>query len=268
MSIIWIICGAGRGVGKTTLALRLCEVLPNSVYVKCGHGKPKPGKHCNFYQKIADLEAFIEAPENSFNHIVIESNAFVKLDKGDIVIFIDGITGETNFRKDRVQLRSAADIKICRDANLPYWNKILSDKIGSGRICDNVCNLLLTQKRYLFGSNPTVRSKVWFECAGIHIFGSGLAMLLENVDILGTLRGAAKASNMSYRYAWNLIRMAESHFGKVLIYRHSGGRSGGSSELSSDGLHILGIFKKLNEQVAAFTDMKFAELYTGGKAGV
>lgn len=262
MSIIWTICGAGRGVGKTTLALHLCKVLSDNVYVKSGHGKIKFHKHCNFYSKVADLETYIEATENSFKHIVVESNAFAKLDKSDIVIFIDGITGKTNFRKDREQLRAVADINICRDVNVTSWNKVLSDKIGSRRICETVCDLLLAQKHYLFGSKPTVRSKVWFESAGAHIFGRGLAVLFENIALLGSLQSAAKASNMSYRYAWNLIRMAENHFGKVLIHCHVGGQLGGSSELSSDGLHILKVFKQLNEQVSVFADKKFAELYT------
>jgi hypothetical protein len=188
MSLIWIICGAGRRVGKTTLALQLCKVLSDSVYVKCGHGKPKSHKPCNFYSKEADLEAFIERSENSCKHIIVESNAFAASGRGDIVIFIDGITGETNFRKDREQLRSMADINICMNVNVTSWNKALSDKIGSRRICDDVCHLLLEQKHYLFGSTPTVRSKIWFESDGTHVFGSGLALLLENVHRLGTLQ--------------------------------------------------------------------------------
>ena len=68
---------------------------------------------------------------------------------------------------------------------------------------------------------------------------------------------------MSYRYAWNLINMAERHLGKVLINRHPGGKFGGGSTLSYDGLHLLDVFRKLNDEVAAFTDEKFAELYTG-----
>jgi len=123
----------------------------------------------------------------------------------------------------------------------------------------------MSGKSEIFSSIPKVRSKVWLESAGAHIFGGGLAVLLENIKTLGSLQSAAKASNMSYRYAWDLIRTAENHFGKVFIHCHSGGRSGGSSELSSDGLHFLGIFKQLNEQVAVFTNKKFAELYTREK---
>ena len=145
--------------------------------------------------------------------------------------------------------------------------KALSVKIGSRAIRDAACDLLLEQKRYLFGSKPTVRSKVWFEAAGAHIFGSGLAGLLENVDRSGTLQDAARASNMSYRYAWKLIRMAENHFGRVLISRHAGGQYGGSSKLSPDGSHMLNVFKQLNEKVAVFADKKFAELYAEKPAG-
>jgi molybdate transport system regulatory protein len=268
MSLIWIICGAGRGVGKTTVALQLCKVLPDSVYVKCGHGKAKSDKPGKFFNNLTDLYSFIDTGKGSKKHIVIESNAMAKSAHGDIVIFIDGVAGKTNFRSDREQLRSAADIQICHDATLSSWKKILSAKISSKSICDAVCDLLLVQKRYLFGSRPTVRSKVWFEAAGAHIFGSGLAGLLENVEHFGTLQDAAKASNMSYRYAWNLVRMAEQHFGRVLIDRHAGGQCGGGSKLSPDGLRMLEVFKKLNEQVAVFTDKKFTELYAGEKANV
>jgi molybdate transport repressor ModE-like protein len=52
----------------------------------------------------------------------------------------------------------------------------------------------------------------------------------------GYVTDAAKTSDMSYRYAWNLIRMAEHHFGKVLIERHAGSQSGGSSTLSAEGM--------------------------------
>ena len=268
MSLIWIICGAGRGVGKTTLAGKLCEALPGSVYAKCGRSKAKAGKPGKFFSNLADLESFIEAKSNSNKHLIIESNTLATSCRGDITIFIDGVEGKTHFRRDIERLRAAADIRICRDTPLADWKKQLSIKLSSKAIREAVCDLLLAQKRYLFGSEPTVRSKIWFEATGAHIFGSGLARLLENVNRLGTLRDAAKSSKMSYRYAWNLIHMAEHHFGKILINRHAGGQCGGSSKLSSDGLHMLDVFKQLNEQVAVFTDKKFAELYAREKSNV
>lgn len=268
MSLVWVICGAGRGVGKTTLALQLCEALPDSVYAKCGRSRTKSDRPGKFFGNLAELESFIDATRNSNRHIVIESNALAKLAGSNIIIFIDGVEGKTHFRNDTEQLRAVADMKVCHNAALADWKKTLSAKVNSKTIRDTVCDLLITQKRYLFGSEPAVRSKVWFESAGTHIFGCGLAHLLENVNRSGTLRDAAKAANMSYRYAWNLIRMAENHFGKTLIDRHAGGADGGGSALSCDGQHMLKVFKQLNKEVASFADRRFLKLYNRDKANV
>lgn len=267
MSMLWIICGAGRGVGKTTLALRLCEVLPDSIYAKYGCGKAKPGKSGNFFNNLADLECFIEAKSRSNRHMIIESNRLAILCRGDMTIFIDGIPGKTRFRKDTEQLRSAADIKICRDITLTDWKKALAAKVDCRSLGRAVCDCLLAQSCWLFGSAPVVRSKVWFESAGTHIFGCGLAHLLENINRCGTLHGSAGAAGMSYRYAWNLIRTAEEHFGKTLIERRVGGVNGGGSILSADGRHMLRVFKQLNKEVAVFADRRFPELYKEDKAG-
>ena len=47
---MWIICGAGRRVGKTHLARRLCRVLPRSVYAKPGHGPAGAAKSRNYFR--------------------------------------------------------------------------------------------------------------------------------------------------------------------------------------------------------------------------
>jgi len=268
MSLIWVICGAGRGVGKTTLALKLCEVLPNSVYAKCGRSITKTGKPGRFFRNLTKLKCFMEASKNSNKHIVVESNALAGSGQGDIIIFIDGIAGKTNFRKDTEQLKAAANLKVCRDVTLTGWKKVLTAKLDAKAVRKAVCDCLAAQKRYLFGSPPVVRSKVWFESAGAHVFGLGLARLLENVDRLGTLQDAARVTDMSYRYAWDLIRMAEEHFGGILIERRTGGADGGGSTLSADGRHMLNVFRQLSKEVAIFADERFAQLYTGEKTNV
>ena len=183
----------------------------------------------------------------------------------DITIFIEGISGKTHFRKDSEQLCSAADIVINSTALASEWKDKLSDRLGSAKLCRTVCKCIAEQKQYLFSSDTKVRSKVWFESAGTHIFGRGLATLLENIDHLGTLQEAAKAANMSYRYAWSLIHAAEDHLGKKIVLRYSGGREGGHSALSAQGRHLLDVFKKLNNEVANFTNERFGELYNKEK---
>ncbi|UCG50059.1 MAG: LysR family transcriptional regulator [Phycisphaerales bacterium] len=260
MSIVWIICGAGRGVGKTTLAGNLCKVLPAAVYAKFGHGETKVGKSANFFRSITPLESFIETCRPSREHIVVEANALARSAAGGLVIFIDGVEGKTHFRKDSKLLRAAADIQICRDVVFADWKRTLAGIIGQKALRDAVCGCLAAQHRYLFGAGPMVRTKVWFETSGSRVFGLGLARLLDEVVHLGTLREAAKASKMSYRHAWDLVRAAEKRLGKTLIVRQAGGAGGGCSSLAEHGKQLLDVFRRLNRDVAAFAKQRFSEL--------
>jgi molybdate transport system regulatory protein len=261
MATIWVICGAGRGVGKTTLALNLCRILPKSRYAKLGHGRKKSQKPNSFYQSLSELENFINDNQISCEHLVIESNTLARAGRGDVIIFIDGIEGKTDFRKDAVLLQNKATMCLCRDSKAMDWKKYLSEKILSKSLCKEVSSILISHKRYLFGSVPSVRSKIWFESAGEHIFGMGLADLLEKVDRLGTLQAAAKDSGMSYRYAWDLIRMAEKNLGQGLIQRHTGGTGGGASVLSDYGRQMLKAFKQINDDICAYADTRFEEFF-------
>ena len=52
----------------------------------------------------------------------------------------------------------------------------------------------------------------------------GKVRLLEQVDEMGSIRGAAAAPKMSYRRAWLLIQAAEETFGAALITAAVGAR--------------------------------------------
>jgi len=258
MSTIWVICGAGRGVGKTALAERLCAVLPDSLYAKCGHGPFKAGKPANYFSTTAALEEFV-ASQGAAGHIVVESNAWARAGRGDIVAFVDGVRGRTGLREDAADLRSRAHLHVAADASRADWLKVLKKSLSSEALCRAVCDALAAQQTCLFGAQPKVRTKVWLESAGARVFGNGLALLLEHVDVLGTLQGAAQAAGMSYRYAWNLIRSAERRLGRDLVLRRSGGAHGGSSVLSEEGRSMLNLFRRLNSDVAAYADKRFSE---------
>jgi len=258
MATVWVICGAGSGVGKTTLARRLCEVLPAAVYAKGGHGRVKPGKCENFFRRAAELKAFVAEARERHEHVVIESNAWARAGRGDVTIYIDGVSGKTRFRRDAGRLRAAADVRIAPGAVSADWEGPLREALGRGGLCDAVCGVLSAQQRHLFGARPHVRTKVWIEAAGAHVFGVGLARLLRNVARLGSLRKAAEATNMSYRRAWDLIGQAEGHLGAKLLDRHAGGRGGGQSTLLPAGERLLEVFERLTEEVGDFVEERFA----------
>jgi len=81
------------------------------------------------------------------------------------------------------------------------------------------------------------------------VFGEGLGMLLEAVDKYGSLFAASSHLNMSYRYAFHRILLAEKRLGFNLIKRQRGGASGGHSELTAEGRKMLREYEKIKNLV-------------------
>ncbi|GAG25181.1 unnamed protein product, partial [marine sediment metagenome] len=124
MSLLWAICGCGRGVGKTHLAQALARVLPGAVYAKCGRGRTKAGKCANFFTNQRDLAAFIKQQAQR-RHVVVESGAVVRRGGADISIYIDAAPPKTRARKDAARLRAASDIIIGPGASPSQWRQVL-----------------------------------------------------------------------------------------------------------------------------------------------
>ncbi|MGI5840230.1 MAG: winged helix-turn-helix domain-containing protein [bacterium] len=101
--------------------------------------------------------------------------------------------------------------------------------------------------------------KIWLEENG-HVFGDGLAALLESIAQHGSIYQAARHLKMSYRYAWGTVRKAEERLGYRLLTKHVGGEGGGGAELTLAGKELLD--KYLAFRAAADTEMKrLFELY-------
>lgn len=264
MSVLWVICGAGRGVGKTHLARGLCSVLPNSTRAKLGHGRRDPDGPPNYFRTQRELAAFLRTAQHAHEHIILESNAHARRKAGDIIIFVDAIPGETGVRDDAAEIRGNSHIRIAPGARASEWRDVLRANLGDDDLCRAVENALGEQVRYVSRRPLSVRSKVWFVAGERRAFGPGLARLLEGVERLGTLREAADAADMSYRYAWSLIDAAERRLGDKLLTRHAGGHGGGRSELADQGRHLLDVFRQVSEETARFADERFAFHYGEG----
>lgn len=264
--MIWVVCGAGRGVGKTHLAHQLCAVLPRSVYAKRGCGQRREDGPGNFFQTGQELQAFVDHCRPAHEHIVIESNESAREHQGDVIIFIDGVPGKTDVRDDVETLRARSHLQISAAASIRDWKRSLHGKVTDNSLREAVCDALMKHKRYLFRGPPAVRVKIWFVEGGMHIFGAGLARLLEQVDHCGTLREAAERAHMSYRHAWGLIKNAEKHQGQPLINPQPGGVGGGQSALSDHGRYLLNAYKRFSEKVDALADECFSEGDTSGSS--
>jgi hypothetical protein len=88
--LLWIVCGAGRGVGKTQVALALSRILPGAVYAKQGTSPRRPGKAESYFRTDKEMDAFLEQAEGADHcHLVVESNALARRGRGDIIIFLE-----------------------------------------------------------------------------------------------------------------------------------------------------------------------------------
>ncbi len=105
---------------------------------------------------------------------------------------------------------------------------------------------------------PSLRSKrkirpvfkLWLEIDGKYVLGEGTFRLLDKIQMKASLSAAAKASNMSYRYAWGLVKSIEKHLGEPIVKTHKGGKLGGGAELTEAGLMLLAKYEKLKKSVA------------------
>ena len=102
-------------------------------------------------------------------------------------------------------------------------------------------------------SKPQPAFKLWMETEEGYVFGPGVYNLLKSIQKTGTLKEASKELGMSYRYAWGLIKKAESKLGESLIEASKGGRLGGGSSIITElGTQFIEDFERIQKQWKSF----------------
>ncbi len=262
---LWIICGAHSGVGKTYTAKQLCALLPDVAYAKLGHHKRRTNKASNYFTELKELKKFIKQAREEQSHIVVESNALAKDRAKAIRIFLNSTPGENNLRDDAGLLRDKANIIVGDGEVVADWQPILRKQLKDNSLSEAVLGILAEQQRRLSPATISVRSKIWMiNQDGDHIFGSGVATLIEDVSHLGSLRAAAESSGMSYRHAWGAIKEAEGNLGVPLLDPSTGGSGGGGSQITKEAKRLLRTYRRLVESVATVADSEFAALMEEG----
>lgn len=104
-------------------------------------------------------------------------------------------------------------------------------------------------------TRPRPAFKVWLETEEGYVFGPGVYSLLRKVKDTGTLKEAAESLDMSYRYAWGLVKKAEETLGQKLLEAHKGGRDGGGgAELTEVGQQFLEEFSRIEAVVSKISN--------------
>lgn len=83
-------------------------------------------------------------------------------------------------------------------------------------------------------------------------FGPGKAELLDAIHRHGSIAGAAKSMNMSYKRAWELVMVMNASFKAPLVTTTVGGQHGGGAVLSDIGVEVLRCYLDLQAKSERF----------------
>ncbi|MBX3596086.1 MAG: winged helix-turn-helix domain-containing protein [Rhizobiaceae bacterium] len=75
--------------------------------------------------------------------------------------------------------------------------------------------------------------------------GPGKVELLEKIASFGSISAAARAMQMSYKHAWDLLEEMNTTFGKPLISAQTGGKHGGGAQLTALGRCVVERFRAI-----------------------
>ena len=88
-------------------------------------------------------------------------------------------------------------------------------------------------------NKPQVQCRVRVTRGKDIALGPGKMQLLAAIGTAGSISGAAREMNMSYRRAWLLVETMNSCFVSPLIETATGGRAGGGAQLTAEGAKVL-----------------------------
>jgi molybdate transport system regulatory protein len=94
-----------------------------------------------------------------------------------------------------------------------------------------------------------IRNRCWIEVDGEKFFGPGPAELLERIGQTGSVAKAAKAMNMSYKKAWDLVNELNKKGSHPYVISHKGGEKGGGAEITPKGKKLLKAYRELSDKL-------------------
>ena len=101
-----------------------------------------------------------------------------------------------------------------------------------------------------------IRSKIWIEDDNNNVvFGEGRYRMLEMIDRIRSLQGAAKELKMSYRALWGRIKASEERIGQPLV-----AREGKGSCLTPFARELMTQFQKLQTSIRKESDGVYSDL--------
>jgi molybdate transport system regulatory protein len=81
--------------------------------------------------------------------------------------------------------------------------------------------------------------------------GPGKAELIERIEATGSISAAARAMDMSYRRAWQLVEALNADFRESVIETAVGGRTGGGARVTPFGRELAASYRSMESKASS-----------------
>ena len=108
--------------------------------------------------------------------------------------------------------------------------------------------------------NYKIKSRIWIEGKNGTFLAEGRIALMKKIIDTGSITAAAKEMKMSYKKAWEIIDGMNKEAKKPLVVRVSGGKGGGGTQVTEDGLKAIKLFENLNKKCQNYLDKEMLKL--------
>jgi molybdate transport system regulatory protein len=99
-----------------------------------------------------------------------------------------------------------------------------------------------------------LNGRLWIEGPTDRFMGIGRLELLQHIHALGSISKAAKAMDMSYKRAWDLVNSLNQQARQPLISTQTGGSRGGGAVVTAEGQQLIREFAAMQARFQAFLD--------------
>jgi molybdate transport system regulatory protein len=96
--------------------------------------------------------------------------------------------------------------------------------------------------------------RIWMSKGKQHFLGRNRIVLLEKIDEFGSINHAAKAMNISYKKAWEIVNSIKKVSGHELLECKTGGRGGGGSQLTAYARNLISLYRTMEREQRKLTD--------------
>ena len=107
-----------------------------------------------------------------------------------------------------------------------------------------------------------LKTKNWIENRDEElVLSKGKIDILERIDELGSISRAAKAMGMSYKKAWNHIKILQQNLDdEILITQKGAGRDSGT-RLTPIAREFIANYREMQQRIEAYADTQFKQLF-------